>query len=142
MFLASCSYMLRPIIAVLRKNGIPFHNPYRKSQWILEPLRTGSRQSAANRMLALLTGHPGFGAGHRDWKRDDLVLWVEWLRRRCSQDRRDGGSPTMPRHAGGDARNPRGRFRGGCAHKACGIALRKSPRALGLVARSSGDGIP
>jgi hypothetical protein len=31
MFLASCSYMLRPLIQVLRKQGIPFHNPYRKS---------------------------------------------------------------------------------------------------------------
>jgi DNA helicase II / ATP-dependent DNA helicase PcrA len=80
MFLASCSYMLRPIIAVLRKNGIPFHNPHRKSNGFWNPLRAGSRHSAANRLLALLVGHPGFGDGQRDWRFSDLALWVEWLR--------------------------------------------------------------
>ena len=43
MFLTSCGYMLRPIIAVLRKHGIPFHNPYRKSNGFWNPLRHGSR---------------------------------------------------------------------------------------------------
>jgi DNA helicase-2/ATP-dependent DNA helicase PcrA len=81
MFLASCSYMLHPIVAVLRKNGIPFHNPYRKSNGFWNPLRIGSRHSAANRIVALLIGHPGFGQGHRNWKCGDLVLWLEWLRR-------------------------------------------------------------
>ena len=80
MFLASCSYMLRPIIAVLRKNGIPFHNPHRKSNGFWNPLRAGSRHSAANRLLALLVGHPGFGEGQRAWRFSDLALWVEWLR--------------------------------------------------------------
>ena len=37
MFLASCAYMLRPLIAVLRKHGIPFHNPYRKSNGFWNP---------------------------------------------------------------------------------------------------------
>ena len=81
MFLGSCSYMLRPIIAVLRKNGIPFHNPHRKSNGFWNPLRTASRQSAANRLLALLAGHPGFGEGHCKWRFSDLALWTEWLHR-------------------------------------------------------------
>jgi DNA helicase-2/ATP-dependent DNA helicase PcrA len=81
MFLASCSFMLRPIVAVLRKNGIPFHNPYRKGNGFWNPLRTGSRHSAANRILALLVGHSGFGEGHRNWKCGDLALWVDWMRR-------------------------------------------------------------
>jgi hypothetical protein len=81
MFLGSCSYMLRPIVAVLRKNGIPFHNPHRKSNGFWNPLRTSNRQSAANRVLALLIGHPEFGEGHRNWRCGDLALWVEWLRR-------------------------------------------------------------
>jgi superfamily I DNA/RNA helicase len=80
MFLASCSYMLRPILAVLRKNGIPFHNPHRKSNGFWNPLRTNSRQSAANRSLALLAGHIGFGEEHRKWRFCDLKLWTEWLR--------------------------------------------------------------
>jgi len=81
MFLGSCSYMLRPIIAVLRKNGIPFHNPHRKSNGFWNPLRIANRQSAANRLLVLLTGHSGFGEGHRNWRFGDLALWMEWLRR-------------------------------------------------------------
>jgi DNA helicase II / ATP-dependent DNA helicase PcrA len=81
MFLACCSYMLRPIIAVLRKNGIPFHNPHRKSNGFWNPLRTGSRQSAAHRFLALSIGYSGFGDRHRNWKFSDLALWMAWLRR-------------------------------------------------------------
>lgn len=81
MFLASCSYMLRPIVAVLRKNGIPFHNPHRKSNGFWNPLRTGSRNSAANRILALFVAHPEFGPGHHHWRYRDISLWCKWLRR-------------------------------------------------------------
>jgi DNA helicase-2/ATP-dependent DNA helicase PcrA len=81
MFLASCSYMVRPIVTVLRKYGIPFHNPHRKSNGFWNPLRTTSRESAANRLLALLAGHAGFGDGRGRWRFSDLVLWTEWLRR-------------------------------------------------------------
>ena len=55
MLLGSCSYMLRPILAVLRREAIPFHNPYRKSNGFWNPLRTSSRKSTANRVRALLT---------------------------------------------------------------------------------------
>lgn len=80
MFLTSCAYMLHPIIAVLRKNGIPFHNPYRKSSGFWNPLRQGGRgSSSVNRILALLTAHPDFGEGHRAWNHRDLGLWTECL---------------------------------------------------------------
>ncbi|MFZ5926325.1 MAG: UvrD-helicase domain-containing protein [Acidobacteriota bacterium] len=82
MFLASCSYMLRPVIQVLRKNGIAFHNPYRKANGLWNPLRVGRRGSAASRILALLVAHPEFGEGHRPWTHGDLALWAEWL---CSK---------------------------------------------------------
>jgi DNA helicase-2/ATP-dependent DNA helicase PcrA len=82
MFLASCAYMLRPVIQVLRKNGIPFHNPYRKANGLWNPLRIGRRGSAAGRLLALLVAHPDFGEQHRPWTHGDLVLWTEWL---CSK---------------------------------------------------------
>jgi len=81
MFLASCSYMLHSILAVLRKHLIPFHNPYRRSNGFWNPLRTGSRRSASNRITSLLAGHPGLGAGYAKWKCGDLALWVECLRR-------------------------------------------------------------
>lgn len=79
MFLTACSYMLRPIIQVLRKNAIPFHNPYRRSNGFWNPLRTGRKGSSVNRVLALLVAHPDFGEGHREWTAGDFALWTEWL---------------------------------------------------------------
>jgi superfamily I DNA/RNA helicase len=79
MFLASCSYMLHPLVAILRKNGIPFHNPYRKTNGFWNPLRIGTKGSSANRILSLLVAHPEFGDGHRAWTKGDLALWSEWL---------------------------------------------------------------
>jgi len=79
MFLASCSYMLWPIVAVLRKNGIPFHNPYRKPNGFWNPLRLSRRGSSASRILALLVAHPDYGKDHHPWTQGDLTLWTEWL---------------------------------------------------------------
>jgi DNA helicase-2/ATP-dependent DNA helicase PcrA len=78
MFLASCSYMLRPIIQVLRKNAVPFHNPYRKAQGLWNPLHLG-RYTAGRRTLALLAAHPKFGEEQHAWTYGDMWLWAEWL---------------------------------------------------------------
>lgn len=78
MFLAACGYMLQPVIQVLRKNAIPFHNPYRRSNGFWNPLRMG-RGAGANRVLSLLVAHPQFGEGSRAWTCGDLALWVDWL---------------------------------------------------------------
>ena len=78
MFLASCSYILRPIIQVLRKNAIPFHNPYRKANGLWNPLRIGPH-SISRRILSLLVAHPDYGEGQRPWTHHDLALWIEWL---------------------------------------------------------------
>ncbi len=80
MFLATCSYMLQPLIAVLRKNGIPFHNPHRKSNGFWNPLRADSRKSCVHRLNRLLVGHPGLLEQYRPWRFGDLALWSEWLR--------------------------------------------------------------
>ena len=53
MALASCSYMLRPLIAVLRQAGIPFHNPYRRNRGDWNPLgRARGKVSGSERLLA------------------------------------------------------------------------------------------
>jgi len=78
MFLASCAYMLQPVVEALRKHGIPFHNPYRRSNGYWNPLHVGPR-SSASRVLALLVAHPDFGEACRPWTRADLALWAEWL---------------------------------------------------------------
>jgi superfamily I DNA/RNA helicase len=79
MFLASCSYMLRPIIQVLRKNAIPFHNPYRKANGLWNPLRFGPH-SASRRILSLLVAHSDYREGHVQWTHADVALWIELLR--------------------------------------------------------------
>ena len=79
MFLVACSYMLKPLVSVLRKNAVPFHNPYRKSNGSWNPLQLGRRGSTPNRILALLVAHPAYGDGHRPWTHGDLALWAECL---------------------------------------------------------------
>ena len=80
MLLASCSYMLWPIVAVLKKSGIPLHNPYRKSNGYWNPLRLSRRgSSSASRILALIVAHPDYGEDHHLWTHGDLAPWAEWL---------------------------------------------------------------
>ena len=52
MVLASCSYMLAPIVGLLRDAGIPFHNPYRPTQGAWNPGSKESKEAA----FSLLTG--------------------------------------------------------------------------------------
>jgi DNA helicase II / ATP-dependent DNA helicase PcrA len=79
MFLASCSYMLNPVVQVLRKHGVPFHNPYRRSNGFWNPLRLGKRGSTPGRILVLLIAHPELGEYHRPWTQGDVALWAGWL---------------------------------------------------------------
>jgi len=79
MFLATCSYMLDPLIQVLRKNGIPFHNPYRKANGFWNPLLAGKHGATVRRILALLSKHADYGDVHGSWTLAELALWAEWL---------------------------------------------------------------
>lgn len=75
MILASCGYMLEPTISVLKRQGVPFWNPYRTSHGGWNPLR------GARRLLALLRPDPatwGDEARWYDWL--DLRAWAEPLR--------------------------------------------------------------
>lgn len=79
MFLASCAYMLQPLIQVLRKNAVPFHNPYRRSCGFWNPLRSGNKGSAASRICALVAAHPGSDEESRRWTYGEVESWAEWL---------------------------------------------------------------
>jgi DNA helicase-2/ATP-dependent DNA helicase PcrA len=46
MVLASCGYMLNPLIARLREVGLPFHNPYRPAHGGWNPLAASKRLAA------------------------------------------------------------------------------------------------
>lgn len=55
MFIASCSYMLGPLITALRKRGIPFSNRYRPDDNCWNPLRNvGDDNSVAGQVLDFL----------------------------------------------------------------------------------------
>ena len=79
MILASCSFMLQGILAQLRKEGIPFHNPYRRRNGSWNPLhRQTGKLSASDRLLAFLRmGEEGF------WTKDDLRMWLSGMK--CSE---------------------------------------------------------
>lgn len=81
MLLASCSYMLRPTIKVLRDRGIPFHNPYRTNNGAWNPLGARKGTTASDRLLAFLRPEESvWGAEARFWTLDDLRAWVMPLR--------------------------------------------------------------
>lgn len=69
MVLATCTFMLDPLIAELRERGIPFHNPYRKINGRWNPLR------AAHRVESFL--RPQWDS--QIWTWDDCWAFVEHL---------------------------------------------------------------
>ncbi len=86
MVLATCSYMLEPAKAVLRKRGLPFHNPYRRKRGDWNPLyrpdRLGERShralTAADRLVAFLRPHALTGG--ESWRIENLHAWIDWLK--------------------------------------------------------------
>ena len=71
MFLGSCSYMLRPLIKLLREEGQPFANRYRSSRSDWNPLKPERGVSTANRIMAYLK--PSF----EHWG-EDTGMWTEY----------------------------------------------------------------
>jgi hypothetical protein len=74
MVLASCGYMLNPVIHALREAGIPFANPYRAADGRWNPMR------GTERLRAFLAADPRVhGAAARCWTWDDLRRWTDPL---------------------------------------------------------------
>lgn len=71
MYLASCGRMLRPMLALLRGRGVPFHNPFRKTEGGWNPLQTRRNAvTGAQRLAAFLK------LGTEDcWTREDVRRW-------------------------------------------------------------------
>lgn len=72
MVLASCAYMLAPLIAVLRKRGIPFHNPFRARDGRWNPLGRRNGKSAVDRIQAFLRPQTSYR-----WSVEDLKCWMD-----------------------------------------------------------------
>ncbi|MBC8091359.1 MAG: hypothetical protein H7Y15_05345, partial [Pseudonocardia sp.] len=77
MVLASCGYMLLPLIRTLRARGVPFHNPFRPSDGLWNPLGTeGNGMSSAERVYRyLVADQAALGAGARRWTGEDITAW-------------------------------------------------------------------
>lgn len=72
MALATCGYMLAPLVAELRARGLPFHNPYKRQHGGWNPLANSTR------VLSLLQSDPRvFGADARMWTWGDVWRWME-----------------------------------------------------------------
>ncbi len=54
MFLGACSFHLDPLVAVMRRQGIPFHNPYRVKNGRWNPLARRNGTTAVDRIEAFL----------------------------------------------------------------------------------------
>jgi len=82
MFLATCAYMLDPLKAVLRKQAIPFHNPYRRSRRDWNPLaEDGARPSVPDTVLRFVKPHATLnGSQEVPWTVADVKLWLSLLR--------------------------------------------------------------
>lgn len=77
MIIASCAYMLQPVILSLRTAGIPFHNPQRLSNAAWNPLlRREGKTSAADRLLAFIK----LAYEEDRWNADDVRRFCEALK--------------------------------------------------------------
>ena len=70
MILTSCGFQLTDIITSLKKLGIPFHNPYRRSNKAWNPLDNPLRVLRA------------FAVGEREWTGIDVAAWAAVLKAR------------------------------------------------------------
>ena len=78
MVLAATGYMLKPLIAMLRQQGVPFGNRYatRRGDW--NPLGNRRGTTTVDRMLALL--RPAWPDKPRFWTLEDVYLFVDPMR--------------------------------------------------------------
>ena len=73
MILATCGFMLRGVVAELRRQGVPFHNPFRPTHGGWNPLRGG-----AGRLLSYLRPDPEtYPEGNRIWTWKEARAWTE-----------------------------------------------------------------
>ena len=73
MSLASCGYMLGPVLKALRSRAIPFHNPYRRNRGDWNPIRHAGMLTRLRNFVRFTAGHdsePDFGYA---------PFWQSWL---------------------------------------------------------------
>lgn len=80
MFLTTCGYMLEPLKSLLRKEGLPFYNPYRKKRGDWNPLHATRGTSSTERLLAFFrNSNEVYGSQAEMWNWDELNKWVQLI---------------------------------------------------------------
>jgi len=77
MILASCSYMLKPIEALLRKAALPFGNKYRRNRVDWNPLGAVSNGVSATELLKAFFSH---GVDGTHWNVPQFLKWAKYLK--------------------------------------------------------------
>lgn len=80
MVIASCGYLLGPLLGRLKDRGLPFSNRYapRRGQW--NPLAPTRGTSAVDRLLAFSrVSEAAWGADARFWTTDEIKMWADPL---------------------------------------------------------------
>jgi len=72
MVLGSCHYMIRPLLGQLRREGIPYHNPYRLTTWEWNPLQSSRRRITPKDLVLAFLRMSEEGL----WTADDMRHWV------------------------------------------------------------------
>jgi len=73
MFVGTCAFHLDPLVAVMRKKGIPFHNPYRQKDGRWNPLgRRNGSTTAVDRIEAFLSPQK-----QGRWSAQSALDWIE-----------------------------------------------------------------
>lgn len=76
MVIASCAYMLEPLIKGLRSIGLPYFNPFRPAESRWNPFGASRGMSTAERVFRYLVSHEDMGEDGRLWTGDDLRAWI------------------------------------------------------------------
>jgi hypothetical protein len=84
MIISPCGYQLKNVIALLKKNGVPFWNPYNKGRSVWNPLSPSTKGTATfDRIDAYLSG----AKGH--WTVQELKLWTPLFTRILKRGAKD-----------------------------------------------------
>ncbi len=81
MLLSSCGYLLTPVLAALKRRGVPYHNPYRRTRGDWNPLTPAKGLSTRERVLAYLRPDNALWGGQaRLWTLTDLAQWTPLIK--------------------------------------------------------------
>lgn len=81
MLLTACGYLLNPLVHELRERGLPFFNPYRRTNGRWNPLQSAYKDGSACGRLQAFTrvSEKVWGSDSRLWTGQEIRAWAEPL---------------------------------------------------------------